>query len=40
VHRHTDLLRANQRTARAVASMERLKDLEAVLEQEHGRDEF
>ena len=40
VHRHQDLLRANQRTARAVASMDRLADLDAVLEQEHGRQEF
>jgi deoxyribodipyrimidine photolyase-related protein len=40
VHRHQDLLRANQRTSRAVATMERLTDLDAVLEQEHGRREF
>jgi deoxyribodipyrimidine photolyase-related protein len=40
VHRHQDLLRANQRTARAVASMDRLKDLDAVLEQEYGRRDF
>jgi deoxyribodipyrimidine photolyase-related protein len=40
VHRHADLLRANQRTARAVASMDRLSDLDAVLEQEHGRRDF
>jgi (6-4)DNA photolyase len=40
VHRHADRLRANQRTARAVASMERLRDLDAVLEQEHGRRDF
>jgi deoxyribodipyrimidine photolyase-related protein len=40
VHRHQDLLRANQRTARSVATMERLKDLEAVLEQEHHRETF
>ena len=40
VHRHQDLLRANQRTARSVATMERLKDLEVVLEQEHGRTDF
>ena len=37
VHRHQDLLRANQRTARAVATMDRLKDLDAVLEQEKDR---
>ncbi|WP_018335107.1 cryptochrome/photolyase family protein [Actinomycetospora chiangmaiensis] len=40
VHRHQDLLRANQRTARAVATMDRLKDLDALLEQEKGRTEF
>lgn len=39
-HRHRDLLRHNQRTARAVASMDRLKDLDAVLEQESRRDRF
>jgi deoxyribodipyrimidine photolyase-related protein len=32
VHRHQDLLAANNRTARAVASMRRLADLDAVLE--------
>ena len=35
-HRHRELLAANHRTARAVASMERLADLDAVLEQEVG----
>ncbi|MEJ2867633.1 cryptochrome/photolyase family protein [Actinomycetospora sp. OC33-EN08] len=40
VHRHQNLLRGNQRTARAVATMDRLKDLDAVLEQEQGRTEF
>ncbi|MHC1559736.1 cryptochrome/photolyase family protein [Actinomycetospora sp. C-140] len=40
VHRHQDRLRGNQRTARAVATMDRLKDLDAVLEQEHGRRDF
>ena len=40
VHRHQDLLRANQRTARSVATMDRLKDLDAVLEQEKDRHEF
>jgi deoxyribodipyrimidine photolyase-related protein len=40
VHRHQDRLRANQRTARAVATMDRLSDLDAVLEQEKGRTEF
>ena len=34
------LLAANHRTARAVASMERLADLDAVLEQESGREVF
>ena len=36
VHRHRELLAANNRTARAVARMERLADLDAVLEQEAG----
>lgn len=40
VHRHQDLLRGNHRTARAVATMERLSDLEALLEQEKGRSRF
>jgi deoxyribodipyrimidine photolyase-related protein len=40
VHRHQDLLRANQRTARSVATMERLGDLDAVLEQERHRETF
>jgi deoxyribodipyrimidine photolyase-related protein len=40
VHRHRDLLAANQRTARAVATMDRLGDLEAVLEQEARREDF
>jgi deoxyribodipyrimidine photolyase-related protein len=40
VHRHADLLRANHRTARVVATMNRLSDLDALLEQEHGRREF
>ncbi len=39
-HRHQELLRANNRTARAVASMERLTDLDAVLEQESARELF
>ena len=39
-HRHRELLAANHRTARAVASMERLADLDAVLEQEAGREVF
>ncbi|HEY2221236.1 cryptochrome/photolyase family protein [Actinomycetospora sp.] len=40
VHRHADLLRGNHRTARAVATMDRLSDLDALLEQEDGRREF
>ena len=40
VHRHQDLLRANHRTARAVATMDRLGDLDAVLEQEAHRSRF
>ncbi len=39
-HRHADLLAANMRTARAVSSMRRLSDLEAVLEQERHREMF
>jgi deoxyribodipyrimidine photolyase-related protein len=39
-HRHADLLAANMRTARAVSSMKRLGDLDAVLEQEHHRQSF
>jgi deoxyribodipyrimidine photolyase-related protein len=34
VHRHRDLLAKNNRTRRAVSSMERLKGLDAVLEYE------
>ena len=40
VHRHEDLLRSNMRTARAVSSMKRLADLDAVLEQERHRQAF
>ena len=40
VARHQDLLSANMRTARAVSSMKRLADLDAVLEQERHRDAF
>ncbi|HTY29638.1 MAG TPA: cryptochrome/photolyase family protein, partial [Mycobacterium sp.] len=40
VHRHQDLLAANNRTARAVSSMRRLADLEAVVEQESHRERF
>lgn len=39
-HRHRDLLAANHRTARAVASMNRLSDLDAVLEAESARERF
>jgi deoxyribodipyrimidine photolyase-related protein len=39
-HRHADLLSANMRTARAVSSMKRLTDLDAVLEQERHRQDF
>lgn len=39
-HRHRDLLAANNRTARAVASMNRLSDLDAVLEQESAREAY
>jgi len=39
-HRHADVLAANMRTARAVSSMKRLSDLDAVLEQEHRRETF
>ena len=40
VHRHRDLLAANMRTARAVSSMRRLADLDAVVEQERFRQRF
>ncbi|MBI3216693.1 MAG: cryptochrome/photolyase family protein [Mycobacterium sp.] len=40
VHRHRDLLAKNNRTQRSVASMDRLADLEAVLEQESARRSF
>ncbi|MCE3550785.1 cryptochrome/photolyase family protein [Pseudonocardia sp. RS11V-5] len=40
VHRHQGLLADNNRTARAVAGMNRLKDLDAVLEQESAREHF
>lgn len=40
VHHHADLLAANMRTARAVSSMRRLADLDAVLEQERLRERF
>lgn len=40
VHRNRDLFAKNNRTQRSVASMDRLKDLDAVLEQEADRDKF
>ena len=40
VDRHQELLGANMRTARAVSSMRRLSDLDAVLEQEQHRQRF
>ena len=40
VHRHQDLLASNNRTARAVATMNKLGDLDAVLEQESAREQF
>lgn len=40
VHRHRDLHAANHRTKRAVATMDRLSDLDALLEQESAREEF
>ena len=39
-HRHQNLLAANMRTSKAVSSMKRLADLDAVLEQERTRDAF
>ncbi|MGE2835804.1 cryptochrome/photolyase family protein [Mycobacterium sp. SMC-4] len=39
-HRHRDRLARNNRTRRAVSSMERLSDLDAVLEQESARERF
>ncbi len=40
VHRHRDRLARNNRTRRAVSSMDRLNDLDAVLEQEANRRRF
>jgi deoxyribodipyrimidine photolyase-related protein len=40
VHRHRDMLAKNNRTQRSVSSMDRLKDLDAVLEQERARTHF
>lgn len=39
-HRHRDRLAKNMRTRRAVSSMDRLGDVEAVLEQESARESF
>ncbi|MGU3434897.1 cryptochrome/photolyase family protein [Actinomycetes bacterium M1A6_2h] len=39
-HRHRERLGGNPRTSRAVSSMNRLKDLDAVLEQERHRESF
>lgn len=39
-HRHRDLLARNNRTRRSVSTMDRLSDLDAVLEQESARDRF
>ncbi|MBJ7341382.1 cryptochrome/photolyase family protein [Mycolicibacterium sp.] len=40
VHHNRDMLAKNNRTQRVVANMDRLKDLDAVLEQEADRQEF
>ncbi|SDG04605.1 cryptochrome/photolyase family protein [Pseudonocardia oroxyli] len=40
VHRHRELLSENNRTARAVAGLNRLSDLDQVLEQESAREHF
>lgn len=40
VHRHREMLAKNNRTQRVVANMDRLKDLDAVLEQEAHRSQF
>jgi deoxyribodipyrimidine photolyase-related protein len=40
VHRHREMLAKNNRTQRVVANMDRLKDLDAVLEQEAHRSGF
>ncbi len=39
-HRHEEMLRKNNRTARSVATMNRLKDLDELLEQESAREHF
>lgn len=40
VHRNRDMLAANNRTQRVVSTMDRLTDLDAVLEQEAAREQF
>ena len=40
VHRHQEMLASNMRTARAVSSMRRLADIDAVVEQEIHRENF
>ncbi len=40
VHRNRELLAHNNRTQRSVSTMDRLTDLDAVLEQEAGRRRF
>jgi deoxyribodipyrimidine photolyase-related protein len=40
VHRHREMLALNHRTARQVSSMNRLNDLEQVLEQERQREVY
>jgi deoxyribodipyrimidine photolyase-related protein len=40
VHRHRDRLARNNRTRRAVSSMERLNNIDAVVEQEAKRTHF
>ncbi|MBT0566933.1 cryptochrome/photolyase family protein [Williamsia sp. CHRR-6] len=39
-HRHQEMLGANHRTARSIATMNRLKDLDELLEQEAVREQF
>ena len=39
-HRNREVLAANNRTARAVSGMNRLRDLDALLEQESARETF
>ena len=40
MHRNRDMLAKNNRTQRVVANMDRLSDLDAVLEQEADRQGF